>query len=213
MRSALLLVDIQRDFLPGGALAVPKGDQIIPVVDRLLQMPFDLIVATKDWHPREHGSFAPNHDRKVGDIIELEGIEQILWPIHCVQDTRGAEFGEGWDTSRVDKVFYKGTDPKIDSYSTFFDNARRRSTGLEDYLRSQKIEHVFVAGLATDYCVKYSAMDAVDLGFDTYLIEDACRGIELHPGDVEHTLGMTKSLGGHICHSEEVPGLLKDASG
>lgn len=208
MKTALLLVDIQRDFIPGGALGVPEGDQIVPIVDRLVKLPFDRIVATKDWHPREHGSFASTHGRKPGGIVDLAGIEQILWPVHCVQGTPGSEFVPGWDTSRVDKVFHKGVDPSDDSYSTFFDNARRRSTGLEDYLRGEGITRIFIAGLATDYCVKYSAMDALDLGFETYVIADACRGIEIHPGDIDHALHLTKSLGGHICNSHDVPGLL-----
>jgi nicotinamidase/pyrazinamidase len=208
MKSALILVDIQKDFVPGGSLAVPEGHTIIPVIDKLVNMPFDEIIATKDWHPRNHASFAPNHKRQPGEVIDLEGIEQILWPVHCVAETKGAEFVPGWSKERVKKIFHKGTDPLVDSYSTFFDNARRRKTGLADYLKEQGVGRVFLAGLATDYCVKYSAMDAIGLGFDTYVVVDACKGIERHPGDIEHTLNLTKKLGGHLCMSEEVPALL-----
>ncbi len=208
-KTALILVDVQRDFVPGGLLGVPEGDQIIPIVDRLVHMSFDCIIATKDWHPKDHGSFAPVHERRPGDIVDLGGIEQILWPVHCVQGTPGSEFVAGWDTSKVNKVFQKGTEPLVDSYSTFFDNARRRATGLEEFLRSREITHIFLAGLATDYCVKYSAMDALDLGFETYIIEDACRGIERHPGDIDHALHIIKGLGGHVCNSSDVPELLQ----
>ena len=132
---ALIIVDLQNDFLPGGALPVPHGDEVIPLANEL-QRRFDLVVATKDWHPPDHGSFAANHPgKKPGDRIILDGIEQILWPVHCVQNTHGAEFAASFDTSRIAHVFHKGIDPLIDSYSTFFDNAHRRHTGLADYLK------------------------------------------------------------------------------
>ncbi len=208
MKTALVLVDIQNDFVPGGSLAVPGGDTIIPIIERLVKMPFDVIVATKDWHPANHASFASNHGRQPGEVITLDGIEQILWPVHCVQGTSGADFVRGWDSNKVHQVFHKGTDPKVDSYSTFYDNAKRRSTGLADYLRELGITRIFVAGLATDYCVKFSVLDARDLGFDTYVVVDACRGIDLHEGDVVATLKLIEDLGGHLCSSHEVAGLL-----
>ena len=137
MKSALILVDLQNDFLPGGALAVPHGDEVIPLADEL-QRRFDLVVATKDWHPSDHGSFAANHKgKKPGDRIILDGIEQILWPVHCVQNTHGAEFAPSFDTSRIAHIFHKGTERNIDSYSTFFDNAHRRHTGLAHYLEKR----------------------------------------------------------------------------
>jgi len=142
--NCLLIVDIQNDFLPGGALAVPEGDAVIPVINRL-QDRFDLVLATQDWHPPDHGSFAATHPgHKVGDVIELDGIPQILWPVHCVQNSPGAQFSTALDTTRLARVFRKGIDRKIDSYSTFFDNAKRRSTGLADYLREQNVQEIFI---------------------------------------------------------------------
>src|SRR2546422_10270623 len=151
--NTLILVDIQNDFVPGGALPVPGGDAIIPVVNRL-QPHAELVVATKDWHPVNHGSFAANHSgMRPGEIIELNGLQQILWPVHCVQNTAGAEFVRGLDVSRVAKVFVKGTDPTVDSYSGFFDNGHRADTGLGGYLREKNVTEAYVVGLATDYCV------------------------------------------------------------
>ncbi len=179
----LILVDLQNDFCPGGALAVPEGDLVIPPANRL-QPRFDLVVAAQDWHPRDHASFAANHPGKnPGELIEFDGLEQILWPAHCVQGTEGADFHPDLQRDRFARVFHKGTDPAVDSYSCFFDNARRKSTGLGDYLKDQGAGEVYICGLATDYCVKFSALDAVDLGFRTHVIEDACRGVNLNPGD------------------------------
>lgn len=182
---ALILVDLQIDFLPGGALAVDQGDQVVPIANQLIPH-FELVVATQDWHPANHGSFAANHPwRKPGQVIELDGLQQILWPIHCVQNSFGAEFAPGLQTEKITKVFPKGTDPNIDSYSGFFDNGHRKATGLGDYLKEKNVQKVYVMGLATDYCVKFTALDAVELGFETILIEDGARGVNLQPGDVE----------------------------
>lgn len=201
---ALILVDIQNDFVPGGALAVPDGDAIVPICNRL-QRSFDLVVATQDWHPANHGSFAANHPgRKEGDVIELDGLKQVLWPVHCVQDTPGAAFVPTLDTARVARVFRKGTDPRIDSYSGFFDNGHRKATGLEDYLRGKGVGDVYVAGLATDYCVKFTALDARELGFNTYLIEDACRGIDLKGGNVAAAIEEMKRNGVKVCRTNDV---------
>src|SRR4051812_44710930 len=181
---ALILVDLQNDFLPGGALAVPRGDEVIPVANRV-QPRFDLVVATQDWHPAGHGSFASSHPaRKPGDVGELAGLPQVFWPDHCVQGSAGADFAPGLQMNRVEAIFRKGTDPAIDSYSGFFDNGHRKSTGLGDYLKGRGATEVFVLGLATDYCVKFTALDARKLGFRTFLIEDGSRGVELRPGDV-----------------------------
>jgi len=182
--NCLVIVDVQRDFCPGGALPVPEGDQVASVINRLMRW-FDRVVATQDWHPPEHLSFAANHPgKKPGDVILLGGLEQVLWPVHCVQHTPGAEFHPELDRSGIQRVFQKGTDPEVDSYSGFFDNGRRRSTGLEDYLRGEGVDEVYICGLATDYCVRWTALDAARLGFTTYVIQDACRGVELRPGDV-----------------------------
>lgn len=203
---ALILVDIQNDFLPGGSLPVPKGNEIIPVVQRLLTFPFDLIIATKDWHPADHGSFAANHHKKPGEKIKLGKLDQILWPVHCVQGTAGAEFSPGWDTTKISKVFHKGTDKMIDSYSTFFDNGHIKSTGLEDYLRKQGVKDIYIAGLATDYCVKFSALDALNLGFNVHIITDACRGIDLQPNDSANTLKELQAKGAKLTTSAAFKG-------
>ncbi|MDQ3292082.1 MAG: bifunctional nicotinamidase/pyrazinamidase [Bacteroidota bacterium] len=176
---ALLLIDIQNDFLPGGALAVPGGDQIIPVVNQL-QSHFDLVVATQDWHPAQHKSFASQHpNSEIFQTIDLNGLEQVLWPDHCVQGTLGADFSVALEPNRIEAIFRKGTDPEIDSYSGFYDNGHRKSTGLADYLRGKQVRQVFVAGLAADYCVYFSIKDSLEAGFKTYLIEDATRPISV----------------------------------
>jgi nicotinamidase/pyrazinamidase len=202
--NALILVDVQNDFVPGGALPVPEGDAIVPICNRLSKA-FELVVATQDWHPANHGSFAASHPgRKIGEVIDLNGLPQFLWPVHCVQDTPGAAFVPGLDVSRVDRVFRKGTDPGIDSYSGFFDNGHRKATGLEDYLRHKGVSDVSVAGLATDYCVKYTALDAQSLGFNTFLIEDATRGVNVRPGDVAGAIDQLRAAGVRIRASEDV---------
>lgn len=203
-KKALILVDIQNDFLPGGALAVKGGDQILPIISSLENKDFDFVVATKDWHPPQHGSFAKIHGKQVGDVIDLFGLEQILWPIHCVQNSPGADFGFGWNTGKIDKIIHKGTDPKIDSYSTFFDNGHTASTGLEEYLRKNGVETVYLAGLATDYCVKYSALDALKLGFEVYVIEDACKAVNLRPGEHERAIHEMHEAGAHIIRAHEI---------
>lgn len=193
--NALIVVDVQNDFCPGGALPVPEGDQVVPVVNRI-QHGFELVVATQDWHPASHGSFAANHPgRKPGETIELAGLAQILWPVHCVQGTPGADLHSALDRSRIARVFPKGTDPSVDSYSGFFDNGRRSSTGLDDYLKGRGVNGVYVCGLATDYCVKATALDAVGLGYRTCLIQDACRGVELRPGDVRQAIDDMRAAG------------------
>jgi nicotinamidase/pyrazinamidase len=203
--NALIIVDLQNDFLPGGALSVPHGDEVIPIANELQQR-FALVLATQDWHPPDHGSFAPNHPgKKPGDRIILDGIEQILWPVHCVQDTHGAEFAPSFDTNRIARIFHKGIDPRIDSYSTFFDNAHRRSTGLGEYLNERSVKNVYLLGLALDYCVKYSALDARQLGFSTHIIVDACRGIGLEPGDLDHALDEMKRTGTILLESGALP--------
>ncbi|MDX2282656.1 MAG: bifunctional nicotinamidase/pyrazinamidase [Bacteroidia bacterium] len=201
---ALILVDIQNDFVPGGALAVQEGDQILPVVNAL-QARFGLVVATQDWHPADHGSFAANQPGHApGELIELNGLPQVLWPVHCVQGSFGAEFVAGLDRTRVARVFPKGMDAGIDSYSGFFDNGHRKDTGLGAYLRAQGVTEVYVTGLATDYCVKYTALDARQLGFDTYVVADACRGVNLQPGDSERALAELQAAGVQVVESGAV---------
>ena len=154
---ALIIVDLQNDFLPGGALAVPRGDEIVEVINRA-QTLFELVVATQDWHPANHISFAVNHPgRRPGDVVEVAGLAQALWPVHCVQNTPGAALSSQLDTRRIARVFHKGTDPGVDSYSAFFDNAARQGTGLAEYLRAAGVGQVFLAGLATEFCVAFTA--------------------------------------------------------
>lgn len=198
---ALILVDIQNDFLPGGALAVPDGDAVIPVANRIQGL-FPLVVATQDWHPANHGSFAANHPGKnVFEQIDLNGLPQTLWPVHCVQGTPGAELAPGLNRDRIARIFPKGTDAGIDSYSGFFDNGHRRGTGLGEWLKEQGVTEVYVCGLATDYCVKFTALDAAGLGMKTYLIEDASRGVNLQPNDVKNAIEEMKRAGIHVLQS------------
>lgn len=200
-KKVLIIVDMQNDFCPGGALAVKEGDQIVVLINKL-QSKFDLVVATQDWHPRNHKSFARNNGKKVGEVIELNGLKQILWPDHCVQGTEGAELRKDLDTAKIQKIFQKGTDPNIDSYSGFFDNGHKKATGLGEYLKKQGVDSVYIVGLATDYCVKFTALDAVELGFKTYLIQDACRGVNLQKDDADHAIQEMKAKGVVIVNSD-----------
>lgn len=201
---ALLLVDIQNDFLPGGALEVKQGDQIIPTVNEL-QPYFELVVATQDFHPADHGSFAANHSgKKPGEFIILEGLEQILWPVHCVQGTAGAEFAKALKMNQVATVVKKGLDKNIDSYSGFYDNGHKRSTGLTRYLKDKGVDRVFVTGLAADYCVKFTALDALKEGFKTVVVQDATRAVNLEEGDFEKAMDELQEKGATIMQSKEV---------
>ncbi|HIY76578.1 MAG TPA: bifunctional nicotinamidase/pyrazinamidase [Candidatus Sphingobacterium stercorigallinarum] len=175
---ALIIVDIQYDFLPGGSLAVAKGDEIIPVINQI-QPHYDLVVATQDWHPADHQSFASQHVGKaVFDQIDLDGAEQVLWPDHCVQQSPGAEIADLLDTRHIEAIFRKGMDPCVDSYSGFYDNGRRKHTGLSGYLKDRHIEEVHVCGLAADFCVFYTAMDALQEGFSSAIISKATKAID-----------------------------------
>lgn len=184
---ALIIADIQNDFLPGGALGVPNGDMVIPVINAILDL-FDMVIATQDWHPPDHYSFASYHGKKPGDVISINGIRQELWPDHCIQDSFGAELATAFNIEKVTRIFRKGAHKEIDSYSCFYENDRKTSTGLADYLKNNNVTDVYVCGLATDYCVKFSALDSASLGFRTYLIVDASRGVNLLPGDVEKAI-------------------------
>lgn len=199
---ALLLIDIQNDFLPGGALAVPRGDEVVAVANELLPQ-YELAIATQDWHPADHQSFAALHPgHAIGEVIDLHGLPQVLWPVHCVQGTRGAELATGLlpgvpglNLARIQHVVQKGTDREVDSYSGFFDNARRRATGLEGLLREHGVSEVHLLGLATDYCVRATALDAVSLGFRTVLIARGCRGVELATGDCDRAIEEMRAAG------------------
>ena len=199
---ALIIIDMQNDFLSGGSLAVPDGEEIVAIVNSMQQY-FDLVVATQDWHPSTHKSFASNNPgKKTYDEIELNGLPQILWPDHCVQGTNGAMFTPLVNMNRVEAIFRKGTDMEIDSYSGFYDNGHRKSTGLSDYLRGKLITRVYFAGLAGDFCVYFSALDALAEGFDTYLMEDAVRSID--PEKFKQAKAKIASRGGRIINSNDV---------
>ena len=203
-KRALVIVDMQYDFLPGGALPTAGGDEIVELINKL-QSRFDLVVATQDWHPPNHGSFASQHaGRRAGEVIDLNGLEQVLWPDHALQNSHGAELAAELEQSRVAKVFPKGTNPNVDSYSGFFDNGQRGDTGLNEYLRSQGVTDVYVVGLALDYCVKYTALDASRVGFDTRLIQDASRAVNLRPGDGMDAVKAMQAAGVQVIDSKDV---------
>lgn len=175
----LIVVDVQNDFIPGGTLAVPNGNEVVPVINALLPK-FDLIVATQDWHPATHKSFASNHEgREVFETIDLNGLEQKLWPDHCVQNTFGAELHRELNSGPIEAVFRKGMDPEIDSYSGFYDNGHKKTTGLAGYLREKGAKDIYLCGLAADICVYFTLVDALDEGFSTTLIEDASRALDV----------------------------------
>ena len=177
--NALILIDIQNDFLPGGSLEVPNGDEIIDNVNSIMDN-YNIVVATKDWHPRNHISFASNHkNKKVGQKIKINNLDQMLWPDHCIKDSKGSEFPEKLDSHKIHKIFYKGVDSNIDSYSGFYDNGKIRSTGLSNFLKKSNINQVDIVGLATDYCVKYSSIDAYSEGFKTKVLCCCVRGISV----------------------------------
>ena len=200
--NALILVDIQNDFLPGGPLAVPFGDEIIPLVNEL-QNSFSLVVATQDWHPQSHKSFASNHPgKKAFETIILHGLEQVLWPNHCIQGSPGAQIHSSLNVNKVEGIFRKGMDVEIDSYSAFYDNGYKKSTGLAGYLRERKIKKVYVCGLAADYCVYYTAKDSLKENFETYIIEDATRAID--PNGFVKATEKILSSGGQIIKSEQL---------
>jgi len=198
---ALLIVDVQNDFLPGGSLAVPDGDKIIPVINAL-QKKFELIIATRDWHPANHGSFASNNEgHKPGDVIELDGLEQILWPDHCVQGSPGAELSSELNQNLIQRVFFKGTDPNVDSYSAFFDNGHRIQTEVHDYLQKKGVKRIYIVGLAADVCVYFTVKDALKLEYDTYLVTDATKGVNMQPDDTKNALADMEKRGAKLINS------------
>lgn len=202
MKTALLLVDIQNDFLPGGALAVHDGDAVVPVANRLMPH-FEHVVASQDWHPPQHLSFAAEHDGfEPFQVTELDGLEQILWPVHCVQGAPGASFASTLDVAGIDHVVHKGMEPRIDSYSAFYDNGHRKATGLTAHLRGRGIERLVVLGLAADVCVKFTVLDALDEGFAVTLVRDGTRGVDMQPGDTQAAIEAMRSAGAHITTSD-----------
>jgi len=202
-RDLLLVIDVQNDFCPGGALPVPQGDEVVPAINRLAQS-FQHIVLTQDWHPQGHLSFASSHSSvELFQVIEVTYGQQTLWPAHCVQQSHGAEFHPALDVQRAELILRKGFRRTIDSYSAFQENDRETKTGLAGYLREREIGRIFLAGLAYDYCVRFSAVDAIEAGFSAIVIEDACRAIGL-PGSVEEARNEFSSSGVGRIHSDEL---------
>ena len=198
----LIIVDAQNDFMPGGALEVQQGDQILPVINRI-QNNFDLIVATQDWHPANHKSFAINHPgKKEFDTIDLNGLEQKLWPPHCIQGTPGAEFHPRLNTNAVEAIFRKGMDENIDSYSGFYDNGHKKSTGLAGYLKEKGCKQLYFGGLAADICVYFTLLDALKEGFEAFLIKDAT--VPLNFEQYGHIKQQIEQKGGKIISSEAI---------
>ncbi|MEG0099810.1 MAG: bifunctional nicotinamidase/pyrazinamidase [Citrobacter sp.] len=186
MVRALLLVDLQNDFCAGGALAVPQGDSTIDIANRLIDWCAtrgDVIVASLDWHPINHGSFASQHQVAPYSQGQLDGLAQTFWPDHCVQNSEGAALHPLLEQRAIDKTFYKGENPQVDSYSAFFDNGRRQATELNAWLQQNHISDLIIMGLATDYCVKFTVLDALDLGYTVNVITDGCRGVNIQPQD------------------------------
>jgi nicotinamidase/pyrazinamidase len=194
---ALLLIDLQNDFCEGGALEVPDSDMVLPIANDLMPF-FDIVVATQDWHPANHGCFAANHLwRKPGQIIDLGGLPQTLWTMHCVQNSFGAQLHRELNTEGVSKVIQKGTNAAIGSYSAFFDKGKKKQTDLHDYLRTHTVDTVYIMGLDIDSSVKHTVLDALSLDYKIYLIEDGCRGIHFTEGVVAEM----KLLGVRIANS------------
>ena len=198
----LVIIDAQNDFMPGGALAVPNGDLIVPSINQL-QEKFDLVIATQDWHPKKHASFASSHKgSEEFEVINLDGIDQVMWPDHCIQNTNGANFHADLKTSKIEAIFRKGTDIKIDSYSGFYDNARLKSTGLTGYLKEKDASELYFVGLAAEYCVYFSILDALSEGFQVTLLEDGTKALKEEAFEKARIDILRK--GGRIINSEEL---------
>ncbi|HSX37870.1 MAG TPA: bifunctional nicotinamidase/pyrazinamidase [Chlamydiales bacterium] len=203
MKKALIITDMQRDFMPGGALGVSGANHMIPMINQLM-LKFSHVLAVRDFHPINHVSFASTHGKRVGETVTVGASEQILWPDHCVQGTRGAELADGLSIERIEAIFNKGTDPSVDSYSAFFDSKRHQSTGLEKYLKNHKLQDLYFVGVATDYCILYSVLDALALGFIVSVIIDACRAINRKLGDEKKSIDIMQSKGAQIIESLKV---------
>ncbi len=220
MKRALLVIDIQNDFLPGGALAVRCGNQVIDVANKLIQLKntfFDFVIASQDTHSAGHKSFATQHPgRKPGDVIDLNGLQQILWPDHCIEGTYGNKFAKNLMSDQFDAVFRKGLEPQVDSYSAFFDNtsvdrwmqgaAERMSgdTGLNGWLASKGVTKLVILGLATDYCVLFSVVDALKLGYDVSVVKDGCRGVDMDYEDSARAFAKMQASGARLVTSSDL---------
>ena len=201
--AALIITDVQRDFMPGGALGISGASFIIAIINQLIPQ-YSHVLAVRDWHPPGHISFASTHGKRTGETVQTGSVEQILWPDHCLQDSRGAELADGLQVGKIEAMFNKGTDPLVDSYSAFFDSQRHRSTGLADFLQEHKIKDLYFVGVATDYCILYSVLDALELGFKVAVILDACRAINRRLGDEQRAIDAMKAKGAKIIYSEQL---------
>ena len=203
-RDALIIVDVQNDFCPDGTLPVPDGDEVVPVINGISDR-FPIVVATQDWHPPGHISFASSHPGKNPfDTIQLGDTTQVLWPDHCIQGTNGAEFHPGLDLRPVRFIIRKGTNPRIDSYSAFLENDKKTCTGLEGLLKHLDIERLYICGLATDFCVRATAIDAIQAGFSVVVLEDASRGVDIPTGSLDKAINEMKELGIRVISTREL---------
>jgi nicotinamidase/pyrazinamidase len=200
---ALLIIDVQNDFCPGGALEVPNGDAVVPILNKLIPR-FNHVLQTQDWHPQGHSSFASTHESiEPFDTIQMDYGEQVLWPDHCVQGSRGANFHPKLNTTESELIIRKGFRRNIDSYSAFFENDQQTPTGLTGYLNERGIDHLYIAGLATDFCVKWSVLDGLKQGFKVTVITDAVRGIDIE-GSVEAAWSEMKKAGAQTIESQQL---------
>lgn len=203
MVKTLLIIDVQNDFCPGGSLEVPEGDKVVPVINQLTEK-FGHIIQTQDWHPEGHNSFASSHRGKEPfEAIEVDYGEQVLWPDHCVQGSTGAEFHPDLNTKKTEAVIRKGFRTKVDSYSTFYENDQKTRTGLTGYLKNREISELYVCGLATDFCVKWSVLDGLKEGFSIHVISDAVRGIDMN-GSIDKAWSEMKDAGASVVHSSDI---------
>ncbi|MEN3013623.1 MAG: bifunctional nicotinamidase/pyrazinamidase [Endomicrobiia bacterium] len=202
-KDVLLIVDVQNDFCPQGALPVPDGDRVVPVINKIINK-FFKVVATQDWHPEDHISFAKTHNKNIGEVIEINGVSQVLWPVHCVRGSVGAQLHKDLNEKEIDLIIRKGTNPQIDSYSAFLENDKKTETGLHWWLKGLGIKEVYICGLALDYCVYFSACDAVNFGFDTYVILDATKGVDIPEGNLQRALKHMESIGVKIINHEQI---------
>lgn len=201
MNQALLLVDLQNDFCPGGSLAVHEGDIAINVANQAIAYCHAVnypVIASKDWHPANHKSFASQSGTKIGELGVLNGLPQVWWPDHCVQESPGSEFHPDLTVRKIDKIIYKGQNPELDSYSAFFDNGRQQNTGLDQWLKDNNINKLIIMGLATDYCVKFTVLDALALGYEVDVLVDGCRGVNINADDSQKALDEMVSNGAKL---------------
>jgi len=204
--TALIVTDLQNDFMPGGPLGIDGADELVPLVNGLMPH-YHCVVLLQDWHPADHGSFAVCHGKKPGEQTKLMGVEQELWPKHTIAGSPGADFHPDLQTRRASAIIRKGTDAQVDSYSGFFDNAKQRSTGLAGYLRELEVNRITIVGVATDFCVRATAIDGIELGFNTTVIVDATRGVNLDMQAANAALETVRKAGGHLVHLEDAEAL------